>query len=287
LHRFTARLPDEPAGYLAPLRRALGPTLGSEAALAHVRGHYDGTLAWFDTGLVRILDGLDRGGLAARTVVLFTSNHGQELGEHGGVGHQGVHWEEVVRVPLLVRDPAGASGVHVADMVEGVDLAPTLLERAGVPLPARLDGRSLLPLLRDPDAGRPARDVLTTSSFGIGSLRAGPWKLAIHAGNCPPAPGRDLPDCVELYDLGADPAEAHDLSETEPQRRAEMEARLRAWMGHQGDGPPRVDPALEKALRDGGYWGLVDGRAAPPEPKDTPEERRARREAARRERPGR
>jgi len=120
---------------------------------------YDHALTQVDASLRALLDGLDARGLLDHTVVVVVGDHGQALGEEGQIGHQGLLMPEVLHVPLLIRLPDGAeAGRRVPDDVGVVDLAPTLLALAGATLPARLDGRSIVPLLHG-DA-LPPRGVL-------------------------------------------------------------------------------------------------------------------------------
>ncbi len=120
---------------------------------------YDHALAKADASVGALLGGLRARGLLDHTVIVVVGDHGQALGEEGQIGHQGLLLPEVLHVPLLVHLPDDAeAGRRVADDVGVVDLAPTLLALAGATLPARLDGRSLVPLLHG-DA-LPARGVL-------------------------------------------------------------------------------------------------------------------------------
>ena len=102
-----------------------------------------------DDCLGRLLDALDELGFAQNTVVIYTSDNGYYLGEHG-LGDKRSAYDESLRVPLLVRDPslgAKARGRVVNEMVLNLDLAQTLLDFAGVPAPRTMQGRSWRPLL--------------------------------------------------------------------------------------------------------------------------------------------
>lgn len=101
-----------------------------------------------------LLDELERRGLATNTVIVFTSDNGHFSGEHGLFGKWLMH-EESIRVPLLVADlrDAPSAGGRTSDATAlNVDVAPTVLDLAGVPAPAAMQGRSLVPVLRDPAA---------------------------------------------------------------------------------------------------------------------------------------
>jgi arylsulfatase A-like enzyme len=156
-----------------------------------------------DEAVAAFLDLLDELGLADDTLVAFTSDNGEMEDEHWLAGKT-VPYEESIRVPLVIRYPRLVRVARVQEqLVVNIDLAPTLLELAGAPIPERIDGESLVPLLEDPNAGfredflieflRPALD--RPPYVGVRSQR---WKYI-----------RNLSDPVfeELYDLEADPRE--------------------------------------------------------------------------------
>jgi arylsulfatase A-like enzyme len=117
--------------------------------LDRIQTLYEGNLAYVDHLVGEILAELDRLGLAERTAVVLTADHGEALFEHGFIGHNTQLYEESVRVPLMWRVP-GIAPRRVADVVELIDLAPTVLGLVGLgALPAveAMQGRSLVPLL--------------------------------------------------------------------------------------------------------------------------------------------
>jgi arylsulfatase A-like enzyme len=216
-------------------------TLSADEA-AHLRDRYRGEVASWDDALGRLLDGL--GSVRDRTIVVVTSDHGEEFLEHGRLVHGSHLYDETVRVPLVLQGPGVPAGRR-DDQAQGIDLFPTLARLLGVEPPAGLPGRDLLA----PPASAPA--VLETSS-GIGpngepldlvAVRTQRWKLVET-----PALGRR-----ELYDLAADAGERSDLGPTAP-AAAELAAILDAWRGAT---PPAasVSPAqgLGERLRALGY----------------------------------
>lgn len=149
--RFTER------GYRGRFKyhKPVGLNRGSEAPpdaedIRQISGLYDGTVSAIDDAVGRVIHSLDRLGLADRTIVVVTADHGEMLYDHGhGQGH-GDHLfgDEALHVPLLVYDPRVKQGRRETKIVRDVDIAPTLYELAGVEKPADLDGRSLVPALR-------------------------------------------------------------------------------------------------------------------------------------------
>lgn len=127
--------------------------------LENLVARYDGGIAWVDSQVGRLLDRLDELGLAEDTLVVVTSDHGEEFFEHGGKTHRGSVYPEVLSVPLLVRWPARiAPGTVVAGTAGLVDIVPTVAAAVGVDHGAPTGGRDLLPLIA---AGRVPQRALT------------------------------------------------------------------------------------------------------------------------------
>jgi arylsulfatase A-like enzyme len=119
-----------------------------EARLRRLKAVYFGLMSRVDAEMGRLMAFLDESGLAERTLVIFTSDHGEELGDHWLIG-KGGYFDGSYHIPLIVRDPrpAAARGRRVARFTENVDIMPTLLEAIGAPVPGQCDGRSLAPFL--------------------------------------------------------------------------------------------------------------------------------------------
>jgi arylsulfatase A-like enzyme len=151
--RSAGAAPIEVAGRCGnPHFNALGTT---PAQARYLSDRYDEDVRRVDDALATLFATLDELGLWDETVVIVTSDHGEEFLEHGRIGHEGTLSPEALSIPLLVHAPGVAP--RVVDEVVGLaDLVPTVLALAGVPPPGSLDGRSLLPLMRgETDAGRP------------------------------------------------------------------------------------------------------------------------------------
>ncbi|MBI2302493.1 MAG: sulfatase-like hydrolase/transferase [Armatimonadetes bacterium] len=183
-------------------RRRQGSFERSEAEWRRLIASYLGHLTMIDTLVGRVLDRLQSLGMADDTIVVFTSDHATPVGDHGFAMHGGPPlYEDVLRVPLVVRWPAGLPrGATCGSAVQQVDLAPTLLELADVPAEAPFHGRSAAPALRGegdtPDESYHPYEGTGNSFFSVRAFRQGRWKLIY----TPHGAG-------ELYDLEADPGE--------------------------------------------------------------------------------
>jgi len=144
-----------------------GPLAMSQADRDRLVDLYDGEILALDAHLGELLRRLDE--RFPDTVVVLTSDHGEEFLEHGGFGHGDTLYEEVLHVPMIVAGPGVASGARVATVVSLVDVVPTLLDRVGAPLPAGLDGRSVLAEL---GAGGAAPGTSTAAGAAAGRSAA-------------------------------------------------------------------------------------------------------------------
>ena len=167
---------------------------------AHMLALYEAEALWTDEHLSRLLDHLDALGVLDDTIVVVTSDHGEEFWEHGRWGHQRTLYDEVLRVPLLMRYPSAfPAGTRVPGQARLQDIAPTLLELAGLESDARLEGQSLLPLLEADHPGHAQHLLLSVPAREI-DLKG--WRLGTQ---------KVLWDEVQqqgfLYDLASDPLE--------------------------------------------------------------------------------
>jgi arylsulfatase len=183
----------------------------TDPELDEVRAAYYAMVTLVDDEVGRILDALDAEGLAEDTVVVFTSDHGEMLGDHQLLLKGPFHYDCAVRVPLVVRWPGRFAPARRTELVQWVDLAPTFLDLAGVAPSPRHQGASLRGLLTGGDTAW--RDWALCQYRDSGHsydppvhatmLRHGRWKLVVHHG----APASTRARTGELYDLESDPDE--------------------------------------------------------------------------------
>lgn len=179
--------------------------------LRHLIAEYYGLTTWADDALGRVLDALDRLGLAENTIVLFTADHGDNLGSHGLV-QKCTPNEEAVRVPFLLRWPTGRlKGVNSARVASLVDVAPTLLELANVPIPGHMHGRSLVPHLRNrgPDDGEAPAFIEMPQGVAVRTAR---YKMFVPFRQTDSKPPVLHEEPSQLFDLDTDPYELHNLA---------------------------------------------------------------------------
>ncbi|MDI1337548.1 MAG: sulfatase-like hydrolase/transferase [Lacunisphaera sp.] len=195
---------------------------------------YYAMIAQADEWVGKLLATLDRKGLRENTLVVFTSDHGEMLGDHG-MDSKNIMFEGSAHIPLILRLPGTIpAGGHVARPVSHVDYFATILDYAGQPIPAN-EGRSLRPLIE----GRTDPREAAVSAWGVVAnggpfmIRQGDWKLIVYAvgANRPPR----LP-VHALYNLKTDPLEMNNLigrnpdkARALPQAQA-LKAELEAWM---------------------------------------------------------
>jgi len=176
-----------------------------------VRSLYLAEVAYSDRALATTLEFLDENGLARRTIFAFTSDHGEEFWEHGRRGHSWSLFEESIHIPLIFRYPGRVpAGERVTLPVESIDVFPTLLNLAGIPLPAGIAGRPLFPL--DELGPAPVYSSHERQTSHLVSLRSGKWKLIWDRNS----------EQRFLFDLELDPGETRDLARDEPDRLREI-----------------------------------------------------------------
>jgi arylsulfatase A-like enzyme/Tfp pilus assembly protein PilF len=187
-------------------------------------GRYDNAVAYADGAIGGLIQYLKSHQLYDQSTIILTSDHGEGLGDHGEQGHGLLLYEEAVRVPLIIKPAAGEGHVRrVPDLVQLVDLVPTIADFARAPLPDDLDGESLAPLLEGERERPSPRLVYAESLFGhsrfgwspMASVTDGRFRYI-----------RTSSD--ELYDLEADPQEQVNLVAERPDQAARLRSALDA-----------------------------------------------------------
>jgi arylsulfatase A-like enzyme len=211
---YAGELPDEIG---VELLRSInqGDVEIDEADLAHIVATYDAEILSVDRGFARLAEGLKALDLYDDTLIVFTSDHGEEFGEHGRVGwHSHSLYDELLRVPLLVKYPgAQHGGSTAAEQVRLIDIPPTILAAASVAAPPEFIGVDLVARLNGEGS---AEELPAVSRLDrrhdreVASLRTSKWKLY------PPW----------LFDLEQDAAEEWDATTSHPSVARELEQLL-------------------------------------------------------------
>ncbi len=230
---------------------------------------YDASIAYVDHHVGQVLEVLAELGVLDETAVVVSGDHGDSFGEHGQYMDHGIANEAVHNIPMIVRWPGLTRRGRCDELIYGMDLAPTLCELLGLPVPARWDGRSFAPALRG-ESSMARRPCATVDDVGgrhrqpfagwpylvwehgiytfTRAVRTREWLLiqVLHPGLYP----YDEP--LMLHDMRADPHQATNLAAERPAVVAELMARLAEWRAVQIEQGSAPDP-LEAMVATGPF----------------------------------
>jgi len=266
-HDFTEGLSSGRIGSVFTLGHVLHVTqrkvVMTEDEVEYMTAMYDGDIASTDRHVGRLLAKLGKLGLADRVAVIVTSDHGEELGEHyphntGDHGHSLM--DNLMLVPLIIRDPSASYPSQIVDrQVRTIDILPTVADLMDVPVETKLDGRSLLPLMRGEDDD--SRLAL------LGQTKVGPLRIGLrgmgfkYITSLPSTTERrplvPEPAPRQLYDLGADPGELTNIPQGYSDLRLTLDQLLENHPGRSRfinpDAAVDMDPELVERLKSLGY----------------------------------
>jgi choline-sulfatase len=260
----------DPAYYLDLVRaseRKSGESVPSVPPenLEHAIAHYDASVLCADTYIGLFLEALVASGNWSETLVVVTSDHGEDLQDHGYFNHRAVLFDSTTRVPLLLGGgavPAALRGTRRPELVQAVDLLPTLAEVAGLTVPAGTRGKSWLPLL----AGEPGSEtdiVFQQGVLGHSSARTPTHRLVFQGASLTDEDyGERLATdplrapAFHLYDLRSDPREQLDVLAEQLNVAEEIRVRMASWysgLDLSTETRPRDEQAIRR-LQMRGYW---------------------------------
>lgn len=231
----------------------------SEADVRWLKQMYEAEIRQLDELLGRFFGWLDEEGVGDETLFVVTSDHGEEFQEHGSVLHGRTYYEEVIRIPLLMKGPGLPAGTVVATPAHTIDVVPTILAHMGIPSSQARDGLDLSPTWKG--GTLPERTLFSEADHNIRidgvdvhdilkMVRKGDTKL-VHDTHRKKN---------ELYDLGRDPLEQRDLSAADAARLAELEAELARFVAGAKASEAVAPPTAEelRILEELGYGGGGD-----------------------------
>ena len=257
LHTFEVHTPyDPPEKYASFFEEDLP---GDDGKPIWRPTNYDREIRFTDDAVQAFVAGIDVAGLWDDTLFVVISDHGEAFGEHGLRFHGGVPYDEVLRVPWMVRGPGIPPGKRIHEVVSLVDFTPTVLDLMGVPAPAKTMGRSVAPLVRVADEDWAVRPVFSEAQARKASGKHGTRDVEIGGAMVVRVGDRKLirrgDGGIEYYDLSADPGEKENL-----------------WTEKRSDAEPLVDLIDEYVVSSGSQRARLEaGGATPPTEPLSPE----------------
>lgn len=226
----------------------LGPHVTDAEYIAAL---YDGEIRYCDEGIGKLLKAVDQLGLRDTTAVVLMSDHGELMYRHGVFfDHHGLY-DAVVRIPFILRFP-GAEPGRIAHLAAQVDIAPTVLDLCGIPIPQAMDGVSLAPFIRR-ESNEPVRDFVVCQEC-TWQMK---WAIRTRRHKLILAREEDFyhSPMRELYDLETDPNELLNLAETDSATAVELERALEAWIAERmARNGLASDPLVAHGLTLGRAW---------------------------------
>jgi arylsulfatase A-like enzyme len=213
--------------------------------VAYLSGCYDGEVAFSDAQVGHLLDALSSMNLMENTIVILTADHGELLYEHENYfGHDIALYDECIMVPLIMHIPGPVpAGQRIGELVQSLDIFPTVLDLLDIRCPRRAEGKSLMPLLEG--GGEPTTEAAFSETFPFPekceprhAVRTADAKLIWKE-------VRQAPLVKEYYDLDTDPVETDNLFPDLPRDAVRLDSVLSAWVEDGGLRPAPIPSARE------------------------------------------
>jgi len=235
-----------------PIRR--GEIKLTEEDVNHVVALYDGEIKSTDKKIEVLLNQLDQMGYGNNTLVIILADHGDEFMEHGGVGHGHTLYDELIRVPLIMKGPTIPKNIQSDGLVQSIDIAPTIFDILDLQPDKEMEGKSLIPLIFKT---REVNDYAYSERKGYDNedffraIRTKKWKLIRNFNKKQNV----------LFDLEKDPGEFVDVKDQYPKIAAELESQLFEWLKKvekkveklQFKGTVKIDESTKERLKSLGY----------------------------------
>jgi len=211
----------------------------SERDLAHMIALYDGEVAHIDSSVGMLMNHLKAAETYENTMIILTSDHGEELWEHKSIGHNTLY-DEVIRVPLIIKLPEQMDQKKIKKVVQGsIDIFPTVLDVLGIPSPPQVQGNTLLPLIENPskkwhsEAYSERLSGWNSNEYGI-AVRTGHYKYIyttrFNTHDFTSFQKHD--EMKELYNMDLDPHETQNIVHTEEEVVEYFQEKVDAFISH-------------------------------------------------------
>lgn len=219
----------------------------------HLKDLYDACILEFDENFVKpLVDKLKNLRIYDQTMIIIMGDHGEEFFEHGGYKHGATIYDEIIHVPLIIKLPKNIQYRQkcIKDLVQGIDIMPTILDILNIPLPSQAQGISLRGMWEVKKDTPKHKYVYAISSYGLESIRSRDYKLIYHL----------LDNQHEFYDLKNDPQEEKNIYEERFDKAKKLEEDLSQWKKNlvfyiiRRDFSPEIDEATIERIKKTGYW---------------------------------
>jgi arylsulfatase A-like enzyme len=212
---------------------------------------YDAEIAYFDSQFERLISGLKELGVLKNSIIVITSDHGDELMDHGGLGHGHTLFDELILIPLIIRNAGIGKKIHYDGLFELIDLAPTLMGMLKIPLGHEVTGKNFTPYL---EKQTPLKNIAFSEIHRTEGLRAGTWFVS----------ARSKTDKViyspkqkkhTLFNLLIDPKERNPIQGKQRKKFDDLKKSIKNWRMVFGSKEHREEfpPEVKEALRSLGY----------------------------------
>ncbi|MFA5198859.1 MAG: sulfatase [Candidatus Omnitrophota bacterium] len=231
----------------------MGVNFNDKEASAYIQALYAADILEYDQEVIGpVIKKLKELGIYNKTLIIICSDHGEEFYEHGGFGHGTTFYDEVTRVPLIVRVPWVKGGKRGKEFTQTVDIMPTILDLLEIPVPHQAQGKSLAGFI-DGNKPLPPREYVFGRMPVLSSIRSENWLFVLYDG--------DIPNQKYLYDLVSDPGEEKDVYYKDKKTALGLESRMKEWerslpsyRDREYSFPPGIDRKMREKIRKTGYW---------------------------------
>lgn len=219
---------------------------------------YDACILGTDQEIIRpVIKALKESGLYDKTMIIVTGDHGESLGEHGIIGHGAAYYDEFIHVPLVIKMPYQKEGKELDEIVESIDIFPTILEVVGMKEPFNIHGKSLVPVMSGDQGTYKKKLYAFGQNNDAAYLRSEDWKLVMFLKDIEDTAG----DLDALYNLKDDPDELESVKSENFEKYQELRALLKAHVGALPDYTevahqfaPNIDKETQERIKKTGYW---------------------------------